>query len=106
MTMRMMKKTTMKKSRLLSKTDRRNLERLRRGIDAADIELVSLLNRRIVSALRIGEIKKKLGIAVYDRAREFKVLDRVRRLNKGPLSDAGARSIYRSIIAACRAHQK
>lgn len=90
----------------LAKADKRKLSSLRQNIDAIDLEIVHLLNKRALYALKTGMIKKNAGIGVYDQARERQVFERVQRLNRGLLGEAAIKSIYRSIISACRARQK
>jgi len=94
------------KSKPLSRADRIKLSKLRQNIDAIDLEIVRLLNKRALNALKTGMIKKKAGAGVYDPAREHQVFARVQKLSRGPLNPAAVRSIYRSIISACRARQK
>lgn len=65
------------------------MERLRGRIDALDERIVALLNERAGCALAIGRIKERLGLPIYQPAREVEVLARVRAANGGPL-DAGA----------------
>ena len=95
-----------KKNSTVSGSDRKRLDVFRRDIDGIDQGLVRLLNKRAVKALKVGAIKKTAGVGVYDPAREADVLRRVSSLNKGPLSGAAIRSIYRNIISACRSRQK
>ena len=51
------------------------LNRLRQQIDRIDLKLLRLLNRRASAALRIGRLKKKQSLPVYDSRREQEVLD-------------------------------
>jgi chorismate mutase / prephenate dehydratase len=78
-----------------------SLEDLRREIDRVDAELVRLLNERARQAVGIGREKQRRGAPVLDPAREAAVLERVRELNRGPLSDAALSAIYRKILEAC-----
>ena len=79
------------------------LDDLRRRIDALDGDLVRLLNDRTKIALQIGEVKRKSGGEVYVPAREKAVLDRVARLNDGPLPAESVQSVYREIMSAALA---
>ncbi len=56
---------------------------LRERIDALDEQIVALLNERASCALEIGEIKRVVGLAIYQPGREKDVLDHVRRVNAG-----------------------
>ena len=62
-----------------------SLETLRHKIDMIDRELVALLEKRMDTVTKIGEVKKEENQAVYDAKREQQVLDKVVSLlkNKG-----------------------
>ncbi len=80
-----------------------SLEALRAQIDQLDAGLVGLLNDRTRVVLEIGKLKKKSGSEIYVPAREREVLDRVARLNKGPLTAQAVQSVYREIMSAALA---
>jgi chorismate mutase / prephenate dehydratase len=79
------------------------LDRLRGEIDAINVKLVRLLNRRAKVAQAIGHLKQAGGAAIYQPARERAVLDRVAELNAGPLMGEHLRRIFVEIISACTA---
>ena len=81
------------------------LDPLRRQIDRIDLQLLRLLNRRASAALRIGRIKKKQGLPVYDGKREQAVLGRMVRSNAGPLPASSVKSIFREILRRNRGLQ-
>ncbi len=62
-----------------------SLETLRQKIDTIDRELVALLEKRMDTVTKIGQVKKEGNQAVYDAKREQQVLDKVVSLlkNKG-----------------------
>ena len=62
-----------------------SLETLRQKIDTIDRELVALLEKRMDTVTKIGQVKKEENQAVYDAKREQQVLDKVAKLlkNKG-----------------------
>lgn len=78
------------------------LGRLRSQVDRIDSKLLQLLNRRAALVIRIGEVKKKHGLPVYDGKRELEVLDRLIRSNTGPLSKKAIRSIFSGILRHSR----
>jgi chorismate mutase/prephenate dehydratase len=82
----------------------KDLENLRKEIDAINQELVVLLNKRAQVAQEIGKAKK--GGPIYDPAREAQVIKKVVEGNKGPLSDEALTAIIKEVIAACRAIQE
>ncbi len=82
------------------------LAHFRRKIDQLDRRLVALLNRRARAAEHIGRLKRKTRMAIYEPRRESRILDNVRRSNRGPLSHRQLSDIYRRIIRAMRALQR
>jgi chorismate mutase / prephenate dehydratase len=79
------------------------LQALRERIDAADADLLALLNQRARLALEVGEIKKREGSVVFRPEREAQVIDGLKRRNPGPLSNDSIAPIWREIMSACRA---
>ena len=83
-----------------------SIHTLRKQIDGIDAQIVRLLNRRIGIARRIGVLKRRAGDRWVDLQRERAVLARLRRANRGPLTPAGLRAIYRQIFLNTRAVQQ
>ena len=83
-----------------------NLDDLRKRIDVMDADLVRLLNERTEIALEIGKLKRSRGEEVYVPAREKEVLDRVSKLNEGPLKADSVQAIYREIMSASLALER
>ena len=81
------------------------MEQIRREIDAVDEQLVELLNRRARLALDVAEVKKLVDdvLPLYRPEREAQVLDRVKKLNTGPLSDGEIGRLVREVMSACLA---
>lgn len=81
------------------------LEQIRHEIDAVDEQLVALLNRRARLALDVAEVKKLVDdvLPLYRPEREARVLDRVKKLNTGPLSDNEVSRLVREVMSACLA---
>ncbi len=78
------------------------LSQLRKQIDALDIQLLRLLNRRAQLVLRIGHLKKKRGMPIFNSRREEEVLRRLTQTTAGPLSPAATRKIFREILRRSR----
>ncbi|WP_418315889.1 prephenate dehydratase [Piscinibacter sakaiensis] len=76
---------------------------LRSRIDAVDLELLALLNRRASLAHEVGELKKKEGSAAFRPEREAQVIDNLKQRNPGPLLRDSVAPIWREIMSACRA---
>jgi chorismate mutase-like protein len=84
------------------------LDDLRNDIDRVDEVLVRLLNERARVACEIGQLKKALGVEVYQPEREKQVLAHVRGIAaEGPLGpDAIARLFERIIDEARRLERR
>ncbi len=78
----------------------------RKAIDKLDGQLVRLLNNRTRHVLAIGDIKRKAGEEIYAPHRERAVLDRISRLNSGPITADQLRAIYREIMSSALALEK
>ena len=83
-----------------------DISELRDRIDAADKELVRLLNERAAAALEIGKLKNASGMPIYAPGREANILRRVSGDSDGPLTAAAITSIYREIISSTRRMEK
>jgi len=75
-----------------------DLESLRAEIDALDVEIVSLLNRRARLGLAAGHAKTRRGRPLTDAERERDVLVRISLANEGPLPQAELLALYRQLI--------
>lgn len=83
-----------------------DLEDLRRQIDAVDEELVRILNRRAEIVVEIGRLKNAGGTPIYAPDREKRVLEKIRKANKGPLPDKTLLAIYRELMSGSFALEK
>lgn len=77
-----------------------DLTHLRQRIDLLDEKIVAVLNERACVSLEIGKAKKVSNAGVYAPARERKVLDRVKALNKGPMPNGAFEAIYREVMSS------
>lgn len=75
------------------------LDPLRKQIDRIDDELVRLLNERAKVVVEIGKVKQQVNAPIYAPDREKVVLEKVRTLNKGPLSNRSLEAIYREMMS-------
>ena len=78
------------------------IDELRQEIDRLDNELLNIFNQRAGFALKIGEIKKGLGLAVYDPAREKMIFQRMKAANPGPLDDDAIVRLFERVIDESR----
>jgi chorismate mutase/prephenate dehydratase len=83
-----------------------NLPEHRKAIDKLDEQLVRLLSERTRHVLAIGEIKQKAGEEIYAPHRERAVLDRIAKLNPGPMTAEQLQAIYREIMSSALALEK
>lgn len=83
-----------------------NIPEHRKAIDKLDRQIVRLLNDRTRHVLAIGEIKLKAGEEIYAPHRERAVLNRVCRLNQGPMTNDALRAVYREIMSGALALEK
>jgi chorismate mutase-like protein len=79
------------------------LDDLRNDIDRVDEALVRLLNERARVACEIGQLKKALGVEVYQPEREKQVVAHVRGLAaEGPLGPDAIARLFERIIDEAR----
>lgn len=83
-----------------------NIPEHRKAIDKYDAQLVRLLNERTKHVLAIGEIKLKAGDEIYAPHRERAVLQRLCKLNEGPITNDSLRAIYREIMSSALSLEK
>ena len=83
-----------------------SLNKHRKAIDQLDKQIVNLLNARTQHVLKIGEIKIKNGEEIYAPHRESAVLNRVTKLNTGPITNESLRAIYREIMSSALSLEK
>jgi chorismate mutase len=78
----------------------------RRKIDAIDVEMRDLLNRRARIVDDVVRAKEALGMPVYEAVREAEVLRKATTGNPGPLSDDAFRHIFEAIMQEMRMIQQ
>ena len=83
-----------------------NIPEHRQAIDKLDTQIVRLLNERTNHILQIGELKIKAGESIYAPHRERIVLQRLRKLNQGPIRNESLRAIYREIMSSALSLEK
>jgi chorismate mutase/prephenate dehydratase len=78
------------------------IELYRKAIDGIDNQLIELLNKRMESVRAIGKLKQTSGTSIYRPEREKEIIDRLKKLNQGPLSNAAIEAIFFEIFAVSR----
>src|SRR5438876_3377627 len=79
-----------------------SIEDWRTEINALDIELLRLLNKRAQLALKVGESKTAEGLSLCDHTREREVIERMCKANAGPLDDRAIVELFRAVIHESR----
>lgn len=82
------------------------LAKFRCEIDAIDLELLALLNRRTRVVEQIGKIKESIDLPIYEPKRETEVFRNVTENNDGPLGEDALQRIFERIIDEMRSLQK
>ncbi len=86
------------------------LARIRREIDALDVQLQELISRRATLAKEVGQAKSRNNgdgpVNYYRPEREAQVLRAVKERNAGPLKDEEIVSLFREIMSACLAQEE
>ena len=83
-----------------------DLAQCRIKIDALDIQLLELLNRRTSIVEEIGRIKESLALGIYEPKREDQVYANILTHNHGPLHGDAVKRIFERIIDEMRTVQK
>jgi chorismate mutase len=71
---------------------------LRSEIDLIDLDFLRLLNARGELVLEILSRKRQLGLEAHDPDREREILERLQRMNEGPLPGTAVEDIFRMIL--------
>jgi chorismate mutase/prephenate dehydratase len=83
-----------------------NIPEHRKSIDQLDAHIVKLLNERTRHVLEIGAIKIKAGEPIYAPHRERMVLQRICKMNQGPITNESLRAIYREVMSSALSLEK
>ena len=84
----------------------RLLAESRKEIDALDLQLLDLLNRRTRVVEGIGRAKESADLPIYEPKREEDVFRNVMDHNQGPLTADAVKSIFERIIDEMRTLQR
>ncbi|RLB10124.1 MAG: prephenate dehydratase [Deltaproteobacteria bacterium] len=85
-----------------SDSDWQLLEKYRKEIDNIDHQILDLLRDRQRIAEHIGDIKKRLGLEIFDPAREKRILEDLASRTDEMLNYETLRAIFNEIISAAR----
>lgn len=87
-------------------TPSHSLDQLRSQIDSLDTKIVELLNDRAKVVVEIGKLKQANSSPIYAPDREKAVMERVRKLNQGPLANRCLEAVYRELMSGSFALEK
>jgi chorismate mutase len=74
------------------------IQELREQISANDRAIIDAINRRLQLLERMLARKVEQGYALYDPARESRMLKALEDLNNGPISTDGLAEIYQAVL--------
>ena len=81
------------------------LKQLRDTLDSIDDEVLSLLNKRMETVHKVGELKAQTGGAIYRPEREKSIIDRLENIsiqNNGSLNRVAIEALFLEIFAISR----
>ncbi len=78
------------------------LEALRKEIDSLDKIILETLNKRMEVVHQVGLLKKNTGQTIYRPEREKEIIDRMKSINAGRLTDTAIEAIFLEIFATSR----
>jgi len=76
-----------------------NIDTLREKIDKIDEEIICLLNERYENVLQIGKLKHASAKDIYVPEREKSLINRLLKINKGPMTESTLKAVYREIMS-------
>ena len=82
------------------------LKDLRKKIDDIDNRLLELLNERMNVVKEVGKLKNQNKSPIYRPEREQEILNRLKELNRGPLTNEAIDAIFLEIFAVARNLEK
>ncbi len=90
----------------MTKETEKKLKELRKKIDALDLEILKLLNRRAKLVIEVGRTKAKESRDFYAPDREREILQRLMKRNKGPFPNQALKNVFREIMSASLSLEK
>ena len=75
-----------------------NLKQLRDQIDEINVQLLHLLNQRTQLVEAVGVEKDKQGLKKYDPVREEQIIEKLKQINEGTMTDEMMVHIFKEIF--------
>lgn len=82
-----------------------SIEELRKDVDHLDLQIIQLLEKRLIISSQIGKIKQKLNLPTYTPEREEVIKNRVSEQVEDEKKKNRILKIYESILNESRAVQ-
>ena len=82
-----------------------SIEELRKDVDRLDLQIIQLLEKRLIISSQIGKIKQKLNLPTYTPEREEVIKNRVSEQVEDEKKKNRILKIYESILNESRAVQ-
>jgi chorismate mutase len=79
------------------------VKRFRDQISDNDLEIITLINRRLTLVDQLWRYKREHGIDMYVPEREAQMVTFLTDANMGPLSDEALQEVYRIIVETTKA---
>lgn len=87
-------------------TNEQELASIRTQIDAADDEILRLLNTRARLVATVADLKTALEVPFYVPSRERQIAERLSAANPGPFPSEAIRAVFQEIFSACLSLEK
>ncbi|MBF0486330.1 MAG: prephenate dehydratase [Candidatus Omnitrophica bacterium] len=83
-----------------------DISKLRSKIDTLDAQIVKLLNARAKVSIEVGKAKRSSKKGIYASDRERQVMERIKALNEGPMSEGALEAVWREIMSSSLSLEK
>lgn len=83
----------------------KDLNELRKQIDAIDASLLELLNQRMQVVREVGNLKRESSAEIYRPEREKAIIERLCQLNDGLISDRAIEAIFLELFSVSRHYE-
>jgi len=83
-----------------------DIANIQRQIDAIDMEIEKLLNKRGEFAAQVGDLKRQHDLPLRDPERQKIIIENLITSNTGPLTDDDIKAIFHMIVKVCFELQK
>ena len=82
-----------------------DLDQLREQIDAIDVAMLELLNKRMRVVKQVGNLKRETSAEIYRPEREKAIIERLCKLNDGLLTNRAIEAIFLELFSVSRHYE-